>query len=238
MELALNSATFIKLPTWLSDFVSASVQCSFANDRWRFSPFVTIKFTHHFFDYYFPSWKFALGSSSSFPDWNARIVHTLIYTETSIALQSQWYTRPSGFLTPTVWKFPSQPDQKIQPFLFAVLFSLLCMYEVLASSPSKMYLSYMRLNIVPQVIIFTENVENASLFLSETCLYKLSNTNVIILYKIVRYCKDLGIAGYLPTARESYDSLSLQSEKFCHRCAVPWSTSWRHGPAFKSTLKL
>ena len=74
---------------------------------------------------------------------------------------------------------------------------------------------------VQQFIIFTENVDYASLFLSETCLHKLSNTNVVIFCKIVRYSKDLGIAGYLPTARESYDGLSLQSEKFCHDGAVP-----------------
>ena len=41
MKLALNSAIFIKFSIWMSDFVSASVRCSFAN----FSPFVTTKFT-------------------------------------------------------------------------------------------------------------------------------------------------------------------------------------------------
>ena len=30
MKLALNSATFIKFSTWMSDFVSASVRRSFA----------------------------------------------------------------------------------------------------------------------------------------------------------------------------------------------------------------
>ena len=84
-----------------------------------------------------------------------------------------------------------------------------------------MYLSYMHLYILQRFIIFTENVENASLFLSGICLHKLSNTNVVIgLYKIERYYKDLGIAGYLPTGRESYDGLSLQSQKFFHSCGV------------------
>ena len=46
------------------------------------------------------------------------------------------------------------------------------------------YLVYMRLYIVQQFIIFTENVEKASLFLSEISLYKLFNTNVVILYKM------------------------------------------------------
>ena len=62
----------------------------------------------------------------------------------------------------------------------------------------RVYVVYMRVYIVQQFTVFTENVEKASLFLSETCLHKLSNTNAVILYKIVRYWKDLGIAGYLP----------------------------------------
>ena len=90
-----------------------------------------------------------------------------------------------------------------------------------ASSPPKKYLSYMRLYSVQQFIVFTENVEKASLFLSEFCLHKLSNTNVVILYKILRYSRDLGTAGYLPTARESYDGLRLQSEKARSRKAHP-----------------
>ena len=40
----------------------------------------------------------------------------------------------------------------------------------------------MRLYYVQQFIIFTENVEKASLFLSETSLYKLFNINVVILF--------------------------------------------------------
>ena len=86
------------------------------------------------------------------------------------------------------------------------------------------YLVYMHLYIVQQFIIFTEIVEKASLFLSETSLHRLFNTNVVILYKmydIPRSGKDLGIAGYLPTARESCDRLRLQSEKFFHGCAGP-----------------
>ena len=99
MKLALTSATLIKLSTWLSDFVSASVQCcKWPLNWWRFFPFVTTRFTLHFSNYYFPSWKFAFGSSSV-SVWNAGIVHALIYIDTSVALQSQWYTRPSEFLT-------------------------------------------------------------------------------------------------------------------------------------------
>ena len=49
---------------------------------------------------------------------------------------------------------------------------------------SHVYLVYMRLYIVQQFIIFTENVEKASLFLSDISLYKLFNTNVVILYKM------------------------------------------------------
>ena len=36
MKLDLDSAIFIKFSTWISDFVSASVQCSFANNRRRY----------------------------------------------------------------------------------------------------------------------------------------------------------------------------------------------------------
>ena len=46
------------------------------------------------------------------------------------------------------------------------------------------YLVYMRLYIIQQFIIFIENVEKASLLLSETSLYKLFNTNVVVLYKM------------------------------------------------------
>ena len=63
-----------------------------------------------------------------------------------------------------------------------------------------------------QFIIFTEGVEQVSLFLSEISLHQLFNTNVEILCKIVRYSKDLGIAGHLPTARELWHGLNLQSE--------------------------
>ena len=80
----------------------------------------------------------------------------------------------------------------------------------------------MRLYIVQQFTIFSVNVEEASLFWSGTPLHKLFNAHVVISYKIKRYfSKDLGIAGDLLTAREYYDGLSLQSEKFCHGCAGP-----------------
>ena len=100
----------------------------------------------------------------------------------------------------------SQSTRSEDPYFLPVLFFLLYVYEMFErntqgpASPSKMYLSYMRLC--------------SSQFLSETCLHNLSNTNVV-LNKIVRYSKDLGIAGCLPTARESCDGLSLQSAKFC-----------------------
>ena len=96
-----------------------------------------------------------------------------------------------------------------------------------------LHLVHMRLYIEQQFIIFTENVEKAGLFLSETSFHKLFNTNVVIWYKMYDIPR-IGVAGYLPTARESCDGLRLQSEKFCQGCAGPWSTSWRHGPALKS----
>ena len=79
------------------------------------------------------------------------------------------------------------------PFVFSIIFSLPYEHEMLArstpaaliSSPLKMYLGYMRLYIVQQFIIFTENVERVNLFLSETFLHKLLNTNVVISYKII-----------------------------------------------------
>ena len=46
------------------------------------------------------------------------------------------------------------------------------------------YLVYVHLYIVQQFIIFTESIEKASLFLSEISLYKLFNTNVVVLYKM------------------------------------------------------
>ena len=95
----------------------------------KISPFMTTKFTLHFFTCYFPSWKFALGSSS-FPDCNARIVHALIYIDTSIALQSQLYTRPSLDLLISLKVHKSTRSE--DPFFFPVLFSLLYVYEMLA----------------------------------------------------------------------------------------------------------
>ena len=56
------------------------------------------------------------------------------------------------------------------------------------------YLVYMRLYIVQQFIISTENVEKASLFLSETSLLKLL-IQMLLFSTNVRYSKDLGIAG-------------------------------------------
>ena len=43
-----------------------------------------------------------------------------------------------------------------------------------------------------------------------------SPSKMYLSYDIVRYSKDLGIAGCIPTAWESCDGLSLQSSKFCH----------------------
>ena len=137
MKLALNSATFIKLLTLLSEFVSTSVQCSFPNDRWRSSPFVTTKFTHHFFNCYFLSWKlhlvvfhlFQIGMQELYMLWHTR--------ETSIAIQSQWYTRPSGFLTRSSDQSESSQVNQTRRsiFLSSYLLPSLCVRNVLASFP-------------------------------------------------------------------------------------------------------
>ena len=73
--------------------------------------------------------------SSLFPDWNARIVYALIYTDTSIALQSQWYTRPSGFLTRSSNQSESSQINQIRRSISSslqFLFSVLFVYEMLA----------------------------------------------------------------------------------------------------------
>ena len=148
MKLALNSATLIKLSTWLSDFVSASVQCcKWPLNCWRFFPFMTTRFTLHFSNYYFPSWKFAFGSSS-FPASNAGIVHALIYIDTSIVLQSQWYTRPSGFLTRSSDQFKSSQVNQIRRSIYPQFFSPFSLCRK------------MRLYTVQQFIIFFRNVSS------------------------------------------------------------------------------
>ena len=75
------------------------------------------------------------------------------------------------------------------PIFFLVLFSLLCVGNVGNAYPITMplldvYLVYMRLNILQHFIIFTENVEKATLFLAETSLYKLFNTKFVVLCKM------------------------------------------------------
>ena len=76
------------------------------------------------------------------------------------------------------------------PFFFSSsLLPTLCVRNIGKAYPMSMplfhvYLIYMHLYIVQQFIIFTENIEKASLFLSETFLHKLFNTNVVILYKM------------------------------------------------------
>ena len=156
------------------------------------------------------------------------------YTQThqfTIALQSEWYT--SGFLTRSSDQSESSIVNQIRSsiFLSSSLLPSLCVRNVARptlgpASPSKMYLSGMRLYTVQQFIIFVRNVS-----------YNLSNTKVV-LYKIVRYSKDLRVAGCLPTAWESCDGLSLQSAKI-----LPWPcgpvkyvlTSWSR---IKMSLKL
>ena len=95
------------------------------------------------------------------------------------------------------------------PFYFPVIFSLLYVYEMLERpilglfSIKNVLKLHAHLHCRPTAVHkFQQNVERASMFLSETCLHKLSITNVVILHKIVRCSKDLGIADYLPTARE------------------------------------
>ena len=66
--------------------------------------------------------------SSSFPDWNARTVLSLICTDTLIhncpakRMVHQWIPHWTFW---SVWKFPSQPDQKIHiSFQFSSPFSM------------------------------------------------------------------------------------------------------------------
>ena len=131
-----------------------------------------------------------------------------------IVLQNQSrYTRSIGFFTRS-----SEVNQiRRSTFLSSSLLPALCVRNVGKTYPTAMplfhvNLVYMRLYIVQQFTIFTENVQKASLFLSETSLYKLFRCCYLI--QNVRYSKDLRIAGYLLTARESCDGLCLPSENF------------------------
>ena len=123
MKLALNLATLIKLSTWSSDFVSASVQRSFANDRWRFSPFVTIK----------------LHSISSAVTFQADNSHLVILLSRLECKNCTWFTQTLQ-LTCKVNGTPEQVDSSLDllislkvlkstrwedSFLFLVLFLLL-----------------------------------------------------------------------------------------------------------------
>ena len=229
MKLALNSATFIKLSTWLSDFVLASVHCSFANDRWRFFLFVTTKFTLHFFNWYFPSRKFTLCGSSSFPDWNARIVlYMPWYIQTfQLPLQSQWYTRPSGFLTQSFDQSETSEVNHIRrSIFFPFLFSFLYVYEMLAR---------------PTLGLFSiENVLNLHAPLHCTAVHNFRQKRVFIICPIqmISYTKlydILRISGW----QEAYPQ--LENAVMAWACKVknfatagPWSMSWRHGPEFRS----
>ena len=110
------------------------------------------------------------------------------YTQNiTIALQNHpWYTRrrPSGFLTRPCNQSKSSHIEQIRRsiFLSSSLLSALCR-NVGNSYPTpilRVYVVYMRVCIVQQFTVFTENVEKASPFLSETCLHRLSDTNVVI----------------------------------------------------------
>ena len=129
MKSALNSATFIKLPTWLSDFVSASVKCSFplqSNVRFQMTfedfPFSDNQIYTPLLHLFLSKLKIALGSSSSFPDWCARIVCKNCTCpdihRNFTALQSQWYTRPSGFLTRSSNQSESSQVNQIRRSIF------------------------------------------------------------------------------------------------------------------------
>ena len=63
------------------------------------------------------------------------------------------------------------------------------------------YLVYMRLYIVQQFIIFIENVEKASLFLSETSLYISYSIQMLLSYTKCTIFQGPRIAGYLPQLR-------------------------------------
>ena len=111
------------------------------------------------------------------------------------ALQNQpRYTRrrPGGFLTRSSNQSKSPQIKQIIRSIFLSKFTSPCSMcrNVGNSYPTPflcVYVVYMRVYIVQQFTVFTENIEKASLFLSETCLHKLSNTNVVILCKVVRY---------------------------------------------------
>ena len=119
-----------------------------------------------------------------------------LYTQTlkfTIALQSEWYT--SGFLTRSFDQSESSLVNQIRRsiFLSSSLLPSLCVRNVCKAYPRPGFsienvLSYMRFYAIQQFIIFVRNVSSY-----------LSNTNVV-LYKIVRYSKNLGIAGCLHTA--------------------------------------
>ena len=132
MRLALNSATFIKFSTWLSDFVSALIQCSFAIDRWRF-PF---------------SWQLNLHSISSIVTFQAENLHSVVplFQIVMQELYMPWYTqtlqlpcKANGTQDQVDFSLDLLISLKVHkstrsedPFFFPVLFSLLYVYEMLA----------------------------------------------------------------------------------------------------------
>ena len=143
----------------------------------------------------------------------------------TIALQSEWYT--SGFLTRYSDQFESSLVKQIRRsiFLSSSLLPSLCVRNV-----SKAYLrpgfsigTVLKLRAPLQFIIFVRKMSSSFVQYN------------VALYKIVRYSKDLGIAGCLPTAWESCDGLSMQSAKFCAGPVKYVLTSWSR---IKMSLKL
>ena len=133
----------------------------FSNDRER--PLTTIwklGFTFQAENLHLP-W---LGSSS-FPDWNARIVLSLICTDTLIhncpakRMVHQWIPH---WIFWSVWKFPGEPDQKIHiSFQFSSPFSI-CVWNVWKAYPRPVFSieNVLKLYAPLQFIIFVRNVSS------------------------------------------------------------------------------
>ena len=176
----------------LSDSGTASVQSSFSNDCWRF-PLSDNRL-------YMPIFKLSLSELSIWAWWfflfsgfqcNNFKCHVINKTfrlpyKTNHGTPGQVDFSLHLLISLKVPKSTRWEDS----FFFPVLFSqLLCVRNVGKAFPMAVpllhvYLVYMHRYIVQQFIIFTEHVETASLFLSETSLHTLFNTIVVILYKI------------------------------------------------------
>ena len=169
MKLALNSATFLKLPTWLSLF--------------RFSPMFVCKCSVQDFSLSWEPNLRTISSTVTFQAENWHLAVLLLFQDGMQELYMPWHTQKlqlpckvSGTLdqvdssldlliSVTVPKSTRSEDPFF--FQFSSPFSMCtkCWQGLpWASSPSKMYLSYMRLYIVQQFIIFTENVEMQTYF--------------------------------------------------------------------------